>query len=369
MARLHRTIPLFAALGLLWGATPEPAGAQEAPPLRFTTRAVQVTVGGRVQTLFSTTDVDRAIPALWELRRVRLDFNIVANDLVRARIQPELSGGQVGIRDAFVQLNLSPAAQVLVGQTFRPFSLLGQMSTARILPIERGARIRGLDPLPLEHYNLIGSLAYADRDIGLQLRGEPAGAPLGLTYAVGVFNGPLINAAGGRATYQLAARATARLAPDVRLGASWSRRDFGQAPTEDDPLIPLRSGMAWEADLELGNFTRGPHLMAEVVHGTFNPFVDAQRHFRAAQLWAAYRTAARGPAAFQWEPVARVSYGRPDATEGDRAAGRAGGVLLTPGLNFYLGPLNRIMLNYDLWNPHGGGREARSFKAMIQMAF
>jgi hypothetical protein len=44
-------------------------------------------------------------------------------------------------------------------------------------------------------------------------------------------------------------------------------------------------------------------------------------------------------------------------------------VLLTPGLNFYLGPLNRIMLNYDLWNPHGGGREARSFKAMIQMAF
>lgn len=343
--------------------------AQEAP-LRFTTRAAEVTVGGRVQTQFSTTSIDLAVPALWEMRRVRLELGVRLNPLVSARFNPELAGAQIALRDAFVQFDLDPAAQIVVGHAFRPFGLIAQTSSVRILPVERGARIRGLTPVPLEHYNLVAGLGYVDRDVGLQLRGAPRGAPLGLTYAAGVFNGPLIASSGGRGTYQLAARTTVSPLPDVRIGAGWSRRDFGQAPAEGDPTVPLRAGSAWEIDLEYGTFARGPHLIAELAWGTQNPFLDEQRRFRAAQLWAAYRTRGAGQGnLIQVEPLLRWSVGDPDATDADRAAGRGGGMLITPGVNLYLGPLNRIMVNYDLWQPRGDAAEARSLKAMFQIAF
>jgi hypothetical protein len=345
-------------------------GAQEPPPIRFVTRAAEVTVGGRVQTQFSTTSIDAAVPALWEIRRARLELGVRLNPLVSARLNPEFSGTQIALRDAFVQFDVHPGAQILSGQAFRPFGLIAQTSSTRILPIERGARIRGLTPTPLDHYNLVAGLGYADRDIGLQLRGTPPGAPLGLSYAAGIFNGPLIATSGGRATYQLAARATVAPLPDVRFGLGWSRRDFGDAPTEDDPVVPLRGGQAWEVDLEYGTFARGPHLMAEATFGTQNPFFEEQRHFRAAQIWAAYRTAGFGTGKLiQLEPILRLSVGDPDATEVDRAAGRAGGTLLTPGLNLYLGPLNRIMLNYDRWEPSGAAATSHSLRAMFQMAF
>jgi hypothetical protein len=355
---------IFVLLLAPWSVT-----GQEAP-LRFTTRAAEVMVGGRVQTQFSTTSIDPAVPALWEMRRVRLEMGVRLNPLVSARFNPEFAGAQIALRDAFVQFDLDPAAQIVVGQAFRPFGLIAQTSSVRILPVERGARFRGLTPVPLEHYNLVAGLGYADRDIGLQLRGAPRGAPLGLTYAAGVFNGPLIATAGGRGTYQLSARATVAPVPDVRIGAGWSRRDFGQAPAEGDPRVPLRAGTAWEVDLEYGNFVRGPHLMAEAAWGTQNPFLETQHRFRAAQLWAAYRTRGAGQGnLIQVEPLLRWSVGDPDATDADRAAGRGGGMLITPGVNLYFGPLNRIMVNYDLWRPRGGVAEARSFKAMFQIAF
>jgi hypothetical protein len=345
-------------------------GAQEPAPIRFVTRAAEVSIGGRIQTQFSTTSIDAAMPALWEIRRARLELGVRLNPLVSARLNPEFAGTQIALRDAFVQFDIHPGAQILAGQAFRPFGLIAQTSSVRILPIERGARIRGLTPAPLDHYNLVAGLGYADRDIGLQVRGAPPRAPLGLAYAAGVFNGPLIAASGGRATYQLAARATVAPLPDVRVGLGWSRRDFGDAPTEDDPVVPLRGGQAWEVDLEYGSFARGPHLMAEATFGTQNPFFEEQRHFRAAQLWAAYRTAGAGAGnLIQLEPVLRLSIGDPDATEVDRAARRAGGTLLTPGLNLYLGPLNRIMINYDRWDPRGTAASSHSFKAMFQIAF
>ena len=64
------------------------------------------------------------------------------------------------------------------------------------------------------------------------------------------------------------------------------------------------------------------------------------------------------------EPVLRLSHGRVDD-----GPGRAGGTLITPGLNVYFGGLNRVMFNYDVWSPRGDGDVERSFKAMFQLAF
>lgn len=66
------------------------------------------------------------------------------------------------------------------------------------------------------------------------------------------------------------------------------------------------------------------------------------------------------------EPILRASY---SDTESDAGAVVPGGTLLTPGVNIYFGPLNRIMLNYDHWLGGDGSEDASSFKAMFQLAF
>jgi hypothetical protein len=363
-----RGLAAFLLLAALFPLAPAPAAAQDADSIRFKTRALEVTLGGRVQVQFSTTDSPGGIPYQWELRRARLEFQVRANELLSARIQPEFVGATVGLRDAFVQVDLGPAAQLIAGQAFRPFSLLSQTSSTRILPIERGARIRGLGVPALEHYNLLTGVGYADRDVGLQLRGEPVGAPLGLAYAVGIFNGPLFGLVGSEPTYQAVGRVTVEPLRGVRVGVAGNRRDYGQAlPAQGE--FQLRTGTAWQADIQVGTFAAGPHLLAEYAEGDLDPFVTGGRRFRAAQLWAAYRTRAEGPHRIQLEPIFRVSYGNTRAPAGERSAGAGGGVLATPGLNLYLGPLNRLMINYDLWAPLGGARRVGSFKTMMQMAF
>jgi hypothetical protein len=84
------------------------------------------------------------------------------------------------------------------------------------------------------------------------------------------------------------------------------------------------------------------------------------------QGWLGYRTPSIGPRRVNVEPVLRVSHGDPDA--GGEGDAHGGGTLFTPGINFYFGPLNRIMLNYDLWSPEDGEREG-SFRAQFQVAF
>jgi hypothetical protein len=368
MRRSGLLVAAFALLLLGALTPPGPAQAQEEPQLRFTTRALQVGVGGRVQTLFSTTTGDGAAPMQWEMRRVRVDFAVRANTLLSARIQPEFAGTQVELRDAFLQFDVDPGLQVRVGQAFRPFSLLAQTSSLRVLPIERGARIRGLPAAAQEHYNLVAGLGYADRDVGLQLRGSPRGAPLNLGYGVGLFNGPLFGLAGGNLTYQLAGRLTVAPLPDVTLGFGASRRDFGRADPNGG-TIEIRRGHAWQADLEVGSFDRGPHLMAEAALGDQNPLATTPRRFRAAQVWTAYRTRPRGELLTQLEPTLRASFGDVDVSPVELNAGAGGGILVTPGFNVYIGPLNRVMVNYEIWNPRGPAAPVGSLKAMFQMAF
>jgi hypothetical protein len=368
MRSFRRSGFLLLSGALLAAALALPGAAQEAPSVRFTSRAMEVGIGGRLQTLFSTTTADPftptaapPVPAMWELRRARLELAVRTNPVVSARLQPEFGGGQVALRDAYVQFDLSPAAQLRVGNAFRPFGLIAQTSSVLILPVERGARIRGAPAL--EHYNLLQGLGYADRDVGIQLRGAPSGAPLGLSYGVGVFNGPVQGVAGDHVSMQYVGRVGAVLTPAVRVGAGLSRRDFvrqGATPAE----VTLRAGTAWEVDLEYGGYMPGVHLVAELAAGDQDPFSvldGAPARFRAAQLWAGYRTPSLGSRITNVEPLLRVSHGDPDLG--------LGGTLITPGVNVYLGPLNRIMVNYEAWRPAGDADPVYSLKTLFQIAF
>ncbi|MBR9988522.1 MAG: hypothetical protein KFH98_02145 [Gemmatimonadetes bacterium] len=328
------------------------------PLLRVT--GAELSIGGRVQTQFNTTSVDGQAPSQLFLRRARIEVGVKVNDLVSGVLQPDFGNDNVELKDAYLKLDLSPAVQLLAGKAYRPFGLLEQTSSKRMLPIERGLRIRGVGAV--DEYAVTSGPGYSNRDIGFQLLGSPEGAPLGLAYAAGVFRGPLHGVVGAQDSYQFAARVTGRPVDGIRVGAGWSSRDFIVEPGETPGL---ERGHAFEIDVEYGAFAPGFHLMAELSRGDIDPLTDAT--FQGAHAWLAYRTEALSTAVSAVEPVFRASYAGTDAMDG--AGVVAGGTLLTPGINIYFGALNRIMLNYDIWQGGDGSQDARSLKAMFQLGF
>jgi hypothetical protein len=325
--------------------------------------SARITFGGRVQTIFNTTSVDDNPATETELRRVRLEANLQFGRVVSGKIQPEFAGSRVSLRDAYVRFNLDPAFQVWAGQAHRPFGVISPASTVRNPTPEKGLRIRGVEGY--EHFNLLSGLGYSDRDVGLQLRGEPAGAPLGLSYAAGIFNGPARADAPEENTYQVVARVAARPVGWARVGVSWSRIDFAHEPPDDVQGLIMTEGAAWEADVELGSERGGPRAVFEVARGDSDPLPEAE--FVSAQGFVTYRTGRVSSTLSAIEPLLRVSWADPDVDD-DAVGLPTGGTLVTPGINLWLGGLNRFGLYYDLWNPDAG-ESARSFKALFQLAF
>lgn len=341
-----------------------PIGAQQTPSVgTFKAGTTEITLGGRVHTQFNTTTVGDVPANEMVLRRVRLEANVKVNELVGGKVQMEFAGNRASIRDAYLRLTFDPALHLSAGQLHRPFGILTQTTSNRILPIERGVRIRGLRDA-FDQHNLVADLGYADRDVGLQISGAPKGTPLSVFYAAGYFNGPTRQDAPATTTAQFVARAGVRPAPNVTIAGSWSRRDFVRLDTLARAST-TRSGTAWAVDAEVGGFAPGVHLLGEASFGDYNPFSD--RRFRGAQGWLAYRTPSLRSRIQHVEPVLRVSYADLDTgvNDGENAVG---GTLVTPGVNLYLGGMNRVMFNYDLWAPQAGEHH-RSFKAQFQLAF
>jgi hypothetical protein len=337
-----------------------PTARAQDTPTRISVNAAELAISGRVQAQVNTSDADGVQDAEMILRRVRLGANVRVNDLVSGRVHADFAGNEVSIADAYMQLDLHPAAQLMAGRAYRPFSIMEQTSSLQIIPIERGLSVRGIQDYDLSA--ILNGLRYGDRDIGLQLRGSIPDAPLGLGYALGVFAGPAAGDAGGEQTQQFVTRLMANPATRTRLGVAWSRRDFVQEPIPG--TFETEAGDAFVLDAEYGGPTpaAGAHVVAEVAMGDFDPFADED--FVGAQVWAGYLFPV-GERITLVEPLLRVSHAsidRFDPTLPD------GGVLITPGLNIYLGGLNRVMLNYDIWRA-ATGVDAASGKVQFQLTF
>lgn len=342
------------ALGAARGAL-----AQETPGIRLTSDAVEVDIGGRLHTQFNTTSIDSEPDSELLIRRARLEIGVKLNDVVSGAIHPEFGQNRVTLKDAFLQLDLSPSFGILAGKAYKPFSRIEQTSSTRILTVERGAAIRGMDAL--DEYEIVHALEYSDRDVGVQVMGEPAWLPLGLSYQAGVFQGPLHNEVGNVASYQYAGQLRARPIAPLEVGGAWSSRHFVRG-TPGSADYRLERGHAFELDAELGSFAPGFHLIGEVAFGDADATRDAD--FLGAHLWAAYRTEPISSTISAVEPVLRISRGQVD----DVAALGTDVLLFTPGLNVHFGGRNRIMVNYDIFRPDGGGLET-SFKTMFALAF
>ena len=130
-------------------------------------------------------------------------------------------------------------------------------------------------------------------------------------------------------------------------------------------LDPTGEGAAWEADVELGSERGGPRAVFEVARGDSDPLPEAE--FVSAQGLVTYRTGRVSSTISAIEPLLRVSWADPDVDD-DAVGLPVGGTLVTPGINLWLGGMNRFGLYYDLWNPDTG-ESARGFKALFQLAF
>ena len=331
----------------------------------------EIQFGGLVQTQLNTTTVDTvADEADLFLRRVRLEAGIRFGDLVSGVIVPEFAAGgdAVELEEAFILLEFSPALQFLAGKADRPFGIVDALEASNILPVERAARIRGAETLDL--YNIHELVAYAGNSVGVQVLGEPQIGSIGLSYAFGYFTGALgeEGAEPGRDIQQFAGRVSIQPAEKINLGAALTFRTFfqgadtlGNAPAS----APTERGSAYVLDAIYGSFEEpqpGFKALFEYSAGVLDPFTETD--FSGFQSWLGYRT---GPFGYPFqgiEPLIRVSRGDVDGELSD-----FGGVLVTPGVNLYLGQGNhRLMLNYDFWNPEEGDSEG-SFKAQLQLAF
>lgn len=312
-----------------------------------------ITVGGRLHTQFNTTSVSGERGSEFLIRRARVDALVRVNRVVTGFVQPEYAGSQASLRYAYLRLDFGPALRASVGQIKRPFDLFTLTSSTDILVIERTGDIRGVDTCPgvggvCSYARFMERLQLAAPDIGLVLEG---GARTGrVTYALSVMNGTGSNAADENGTKSYTGRLVVSPTASVRVAANVALHDYVKPATGTNAYAPALGG-----DLEIGNFRHGFHLQGGVVAGDNwrNPVAGEPTTFVTGQAIATYKfSLARSPYAEALEPLMRVSVGNPNT-----GAPRDGGVLLTPGLVWYITGRNKMAANLDIWRPDQGAVE------------
>jgi hypothetical protein len=327
-------------------------------------------LSGRLQVQFNTTSVDSAggdaVPESEILiRRARLTFDVVLNDLISARIEPDYgTGSSFSLRDAYVRLTFDPAIRATVGQFKRPFDLFELTSSTQILVVERAGGIRGVDgcgPIGAvcSFSALTEDLEYSDRDLGLMLDGILPGDRF--RYAVAVTNGAGLNTRETTGNKQFTARMSMVPARDVVVSVNAGRKDYVHPVSGAD-----RFTTGWGADVEIGNYAAGPHVQAGVAGGgnwTIGTTDTDVASFLTGQVIATYQATLGHRYVRGIEPVARLSWGDPDTDADDDA-----GWLVTPGVILHFGGRNMWQNNLDLWMPQAGSDEI-SFKSQMFFFF
>lgn len=339
------------AAALLTGA---PLRAQRADSTPVAVRAVTYEVSARYRPRLATSTADGDEPARWEYERLRLQGRIGLWGHLFSRVQLDYDAGEWSVDDAWVRLRTAGDLEITAGQLKRPFTVISMRSGSQVGPVSRGASIRGVGAA--EEQNLVNDLEYGDRAIGLQVGMPIPGASPDVRVEAGIFPFDAVDAPLALGDAQASARVTARVASRVVMGGAVTTRRL----REEEEGPPGERTVAAGVDLEVGDDVPGVHLLAEWVAGE----AGHGEWFRGGHAWLMYRTGERGPAHLTFEPLLRWS------ASGGVTAEEGAGTLLTPGLNVYVGDpdrWNRVMLNYDVWNPRGDGKWEHSFKVQFSV--
>ncbi len=327
-----------------------PAGVGEAQ-VQINSRAIGITLTGRVHTQFSTTSVAGERASEFQIRRTRFTARIQIDDFIDGAIQPDFGQGKISLKDAYLRLTFDRAVRLTFGQFKRAFDIFELPSSTQILVIERTGSIAGVDDCDgpggvCSWSSLTEKLEFADRDVGVAVDGR---AGDDVEYRFTLTNGTGANASDENGTKSYSGRATWKAAT-VRLGANVALHDYVN-PTR----VRDQYAVAYGADLEIGSYGDEVHLQAGVVAGQNWQSLDASGEpgtFLTAQAILSYRVRLESGRLSAVEPLGRVSWGDPNT-----AVPGAGGLLLTPGIAFHLTGRNMLVANLDVWSPSTGSTE------------
>ncbi len=319
-------------------------------------RAVEITLTGRLHAQFNTTSVLDEPDAEFLVRRARFTADVTINDFVSGRIQPDYGEGKISLKDAFVRLTFHPAFRATMGQFKRPFDLFELTSSTQILVIERTGEVRGVDTCSgpggtCSFSRLTEKLQLSDRDIGVMFDGtDPSGL---VQYMVSVTNGTGQNTEDENGAKSFTGRIELTPFPNVTVAGNVAAHDYLLPVT---PTVAENEyAVAFGGDVELGNYDGGIHFQGGVAAGDnwLNLAAGTPTSFLTAQgilTWKVPFQPNRLASAI--EPVVRVSWADPDTDTADDD-----GILATGGLVVHFVGRNKIAANVDVWSPRVGDTE------------
>ena len=363
---------LGVALLLLGAAAAAPLAGQ----LTISARAASITFGGYFQPQYTISSVngdngrpDAIDDALIRRARATIDFKVGAS--LDGRLEYDFAPAGIGLTDIYGRVTFAPEFRVSIGQMKRAFSAFELASDTDLPDIERDGRIEGVNTCPgniggsCSFSRLSERLQYDDRDIGLRVEGD-----LGkrFQYQATLTNGQGRNVADVNDAKSPALRATFLPTADVRLSAFGGLHDYVPAPSAG--VIPGTTyAHAGGADVEVGTFRKGFHLMAGAIGGD-NWLAGPNANFWAAQaMGTLYLPVKDNGRLAGVEPMLRLDRSSVDDVPGG-AVGQMHTVTVTPGFSFYLSGKNWLDFNLDLYRPSDGKAQSDwSFKTQLFMYF
>ncbi len=321
--------------------------------VKVNSRAMEITLTGRVHAQFNTTSVNGELESEFLVRRARFTADLDINDVVSGRVQPDFGEGEINLKDAYVRFTFSRAFRVTAGQFKRPFDVFELTSSTQILVVERAGGIRGVSGCTgpggvCSLSRLTEKLGFADRDIGVMIDGrDPSGT---FAYSIATTNGTGANQEDENSAKSFSGRVAFTPVRDITIAANVGLHDYV------NEVLGNEYAAAYGGDLEIGNYNGGIHLVAGVVAGenwANLSAAGAPSDFLTTQGILTYKAALPDNRYFEAiEPVGRVSWSDPDTNTDDD-----GGILLTPGLVLHFTGRNKIGANVDIWMPSTGDTE------------
>jgi hypothetical protein len=341
--------------GVLWAIVPLLASTSlHAGDVGVMTGESRLELSGRVHAQFQTTSVDGFSPSsTFSIRRARLKATYEnLSGSMTGRLQFDVGEGKAVLKDGYVDLKLSDAVRVRMGQFKKPFSLWELTSTTKIPVIERSNEILGTSNKHSANRVAVKDGGFAGRDIGVQVHGVSGR----VEYAIGAFNGNGSNAEEDDDNGKSVGARLVMVAGNVRVGGALSNRTVSDftAISGADTTVSSENFQAVEADLEYGTYEveeNGPWLIGEVQWGKNPQFGNTDTNFMGLVGVFSYNVLTPNSSLLHSvRPAVRIDFSQRNT--GDDATRTT---LVTPGLDIFFDSHNRLAIDLDVNVPNAGG--------------
>ena len=308
-----------------------------------------VTIGARIQAQYEASSVDDT-PSSFFIRRAWVTMDGRLNDLVTARAQYDIDGQTV--LEAYLELTPSDALQVQLGQFKKGISYFWLVPNAWLPIIERDARVTGVDHCPgvgsvCSFGRMTGALGLDNYEPGILMQGrfgEYFGYRFTLTNGEGISNRDVNRGKSASGQFSVYPAGNTRVSAYVALDETLDSHGETMG-------VP-----AYGAEVEIGTWLDGPHLIANGLRGR-NWKLSDDAKFSAFQLMAFWYLPFAPESRFAGiEPMLRVSW--VDSGAEDRSS--VTGTVVTPGVMVYFVGRNGISTNVDFYT--SGDRSDWSLK-------